>query len=188
MGKQFTRLPERGPEPALKTGQVNSLSTEPALEAKLDGAEHGRPRRHNPATLAPGKPSDGVTTSRQRRGAPTKTRNKDHADRVLKREVRGAIQPDRSAAFRTHDCKRGRGRALRRKVSFGSFTSVSRCPRHFRLSPNSGGIADIAGCLKRARNGLMRCNKFGASKLVVRRATHRAAPWPPSNRACRSLR
>ena len=26
------------------------------------------------------------------------------------------------------------------------------------------------------------------SKLVVRRAAHRAVPWPPSDRACRSLR
>jgi hypothetical protein len=29
-------------------------------------------------------------------------------------------------------------------------TPVSRSPRHFRLSPNSGGIADIAACLKHA--------------------------------------
>src|SRR5258707_798202 len=46
-----------------------------------------------------------------------------------------------------------------RRVRSGSFTSVSRYPRHFRLSPKSGGTADIAGCLEGAKTRLMHCNK-----------------------------
>jgi hypothetical protein len=144
MGKQFTRLPERGPEPALKPAKLIRYRQSRALKQSSTVRSTVGLAGHNPATLAPGKPSDGVTTSRQRRGAPTKTRNKDHADRVLKREVRGAIQPDRSAAFRTHDCKRGRGRALRRKVSFGSDSDLTAPESHFRSTPRPD-IADRAG-------------------------------------------
>jgi|SRR5450631_452650 hypothetical protein len=53
----------------------------------------------------------------------------------------------------------GKQKPERSDVRSGSFTSVSRCPRHFRLSPNSGGIADIAGSLKRANNGLMQAQQ-----------------------------
>ena len=60
---------------------------------------------------------------------------------------------------------------------------------HVRYAPKATDNRFRPTCRDGPSAEMMHRNKVGAvSKLVVRRAAHRATPSPPSDRACRSLR
>jgi hypothetical protein len=71
----------------------------------------------------------------------------------------------------------------------GSSTDLGLFNRDFRFLPRERtSSVSRTTSEKGQERRLMRCNKFGPSKLVVSRAARRATPWPASDRACRSLR